>query len=191
MVELRLAIKDKSKEIDEIRDLLKEAGKIGDAWARYVVVYERSQEEIFHECMDVLSGLAFPHKSLCSKDIVFREQIDENIFRVAEELIADCGSAVFVWPSLIIPAPREALVKTVGRLVRLRCCEWTIWTLPLVAHEFGHIVIEESKEISNRIETISQAHVLALQEAFGPGAKTEPLPGPSSKSTWPTPTRPM
>ena len=67
-------------------------------------------------------------------------------------------------------------MKTVGRLVRLRCCEWTIWTLPLVAHEFGHIVIEESKEISNRIETISQAHLLALQEAFGPGAKTEPLP---------------
>ena len=49
-----------------------------------------------------------PRKSLCSKDIVFREQIDENIFRVAEELIADCGDAVFVWPSLIIPAPREA-----------------------------------------------------------------------------------
>ena len=41
------------------------------------------------------------------------------------------------FPSLVIPAPKEALVMTLGRVVRLRWCDWTLWALPLSPTNLG------------------------------------------------------
>ena len=152
VTEVMREIGAKLKKIKEIKSNLEaakiidaeaQAEAVGTAWAEYRCYYEKSQE-IFHECLDILGGLAFRERSF--HDTTFRDQIDNNILRVAEELILTCSNSVFLTPSIIIPAPKETLAKTVGRIVRLRHCEWTLWVLPLIAHEFGHIVIEEHKE---------------------------------------------
>ena len=38
--------------------------------------------------------------------------------------------------------------KTIGNLLRLRFPEWSIWSLPLIAHEYGHVVVADL----NRLE---------------------------------------
>ena len=124
--------------LDEIKNLLKAAGMIGTAWAEYGLCYKQSQK-IFHECLDILGAVAFRERTL--RNDYFNRNIDENILALAEELIWTCSQSISHYPSLITPAPKEALSKTVGRVVRLRCCDWTLWILPMIAHEFGHVVI--------------------------------------------------
>jgi hypothetical protein len=111
-------------------------------WLAYQGCYDTGQE-LFRECLDIFGGLAFRDRSF--RDETFRKDIDTNILRVAEELIWACSDFVRSDPSLVMPAPREELAATVGRILRLRCCDWTIWLLPLIAHELGHVVIKEPK----------------------------------------------
>src|SRR5262249_38077283 len=43
------------------------------------------------------------------------------------------------------PAHGETLAVTMGRILRFPYSEWTVWSLPLIAHEFGHVVIGDLK----------------------------------------------
>ena len=103
-----------------------------EGWRQYSdpAIYGESQE-IFREYVDLLGGLAL-------RDSGF----DEGICRIADELIRACASRLpeFGWNSLTIPARQEALKMTMARIIRLGFPEWTIWTLPLAAHELGHVV---------------------------------------------------
>lgn len=114
-----------------------------DAWSQYVdrELYGES-EKLFREYVDLLGGLAL-------RDGGF----DAGICRVADQLIQKCATALpeFAWYSLTIPARREALETTMARIIRLGFPEWTIWTLPLAAHELGHVVAV------NRVEPLIQA----------------------------------
>lgn len=111
-----------------------------EAWQDYAKAYEHSQE-IFRECLEFLGGLAFRDKLL-----------DESICEVSDELIRNCKSTILGPPSLTVPAPQGALTKTLGRIIRLRFPEWTIWTLPFTAHEYGHVVVDEVEALKKFVE---------------------------------------
>jgi hypothetical protein len=77
---------------------------------------------------------------------------------------------------LTVPAVQEAFTQTLARIVRLRFLEWTVWTLPLTAHEFGHVVIREDADLQafaqaefeegqDRYENLNELYVL-LADAF-------------------------
>jgi hypothetical protein len=105
-----------------------------EMWIRYKRLYDESQA-IFTECLTFIGALAFRAMEL-----------DQKIWHVAacdvaDELIRACARAsIGDWYSLTVPAPEEALTQTLARIIRLRFPEWTIWTLPLTAHEYGHVV---------------------------------------------------
>jgi hypothetical protein len=118
-------------------------GQLRKAWQRYSnQTYPKSQR-ILTEYLDFLGGLAM-------RDTGY----DQGICRLADELIRSCGRLPggFTWSSLTIPTRQEALTETVARLIRLGFPEWTIWALPLTAHEFGHVVVERHEPIRNLIE---------------------------------------
>ncbi len=101
------------------------------AWKLYAAIYRKSRW-ISQECLEFIAGLAFRDKKL-----------DEQICQIADALIESYAEASGKEPSLAVPSSQESLSRTLGRIVRLRFPEWTIWTLPLVAHEYGHVVIPD------------------------------------------------
>lgn len=93
-------------------------------------VYDTSQP-IFSEYVNFLGGLAL-------RDTGF----DENVCRIADELIKDCGQLGYTeWKSLTIPSWQGAL--TLARIIRMGFPEWTIWALPLTAHELGQVIMTD------------------------------------------------
>ena len=149
-------------DLDKIQATLREAEQKGkasakddlrEAWRCYAEVYEQSQE-IFGEYLEFIGGLTFRDKGL-----------DERICLIADELVRKCAkeSTGIPWQSLTVLAPHEAVTKTLARIIRLRFQEWTIWTLPFTAHEFGHVVIRESevkdfveKEVETELQRLPQ-----------------------------------
>ena len=94
------------------------------AWRDYGEA-QKVNREFAAERLEIFAGLAFR-----------RSRLDENACRLADELIGKCNLGISLddceW--VTIPAPKEALGRTLARIVRLRFPEWTVWALPLVAH---------------------------------------------------------
>lgn len=101
-------------------------------WREYSRV-QAASDEIFRECLDLLGGLAL------------RDRIqDEHICRVADAYIRELSSDTGRRQSFAIPGLDAGSPSILRRVAKMQFPEWTVWTLPLVAHEYGHVVIEES-----------------------------------------------
>lgn len=110
---------------DEIDQLVEEA------WREYTNIISEKNQLIFSEYFEFLGGLALRDAGL-----------EEGICRIADELMRGCGSVgITEWSALTIPASKEA--STLARSIRMRFPEWTIWAVPLTAHELGHVVIRD------------------------------------------------
>ncbi len=123
-------IEGKLKSAETLPQVLAERS-VREAWAQYGELIQRCQK-LFRECMDLLNGLAFREITL-----------DESICELADELIDKCSKSVARPPGLAFPASQEPLLKVLRRIVRIPFPEWSIWTLPLIAHEYGHVAISE------------------------------------------------
>jgi hypothetical protein len=157
--EIRKKTLVQSEKLESIRDALEEIGDAADddtaalavlrnAWDDYATVGGECQA-IFGECLEILGGLAFRDKVL-----------DDRLCQVADELINHCASEARVEPSLTVPAREEARNKTFARIVRMRFPEWTIWNLPLTAHEYGHVLVDE-KLMGMLVQPVTKRLVLA------------------------------
>lgn len=153
-----------------------QAKAVSEAWRSYRDTFEQIQD-LFHECLDVLGGLAFHELSL--NNPTFGKEIDKDILSVAEELTWVCSSSTGIGSSLVIPAPKEALVMTLGRVVRLRCCDWTLWVLPWIAHEFGHVLMGDKGDANSKVYQETRETIVAL---FSPQL-TRPNSFPESTQT--------
>lgn len=98
------------------------------AWKDYWEA-QKVNREFAAERLEIFAGLAFR-----------KSRLDENACRLADELIGKCNLGISPDDWLTIPAPKEALGRTLARIVRLRFPEWKVWALPLVAHEYGHVL---------------------------------------------------
>ena len=140
------------KQLDEVSRLANE-GKTREAWQLYDSGPYKGSQEVFSEYLDLLIGLVL-------RDSGF----DEGICRIADELIVQDIDAVGTerWRSLTIPARHEALKMTMARIIRLGFPEWTVWTLPLTAHEFGHVVVSIVAKLHEYVK--EQAEMTGITE---------------------------
>jgi hypothetical protein len=116
--------------------VLQEQSNLTEAWQKYNQILDTSRD-IFQECLDFLGGLALRYREL-----------DDRILELADELIEDCKRNQpyrFKPPMWVGPTSQEILRMTFGRIIRVRFPEWSIWTLPYVAHEYGHVVYETAR----------------------------------------------
>lgn len=102
-----------------------------DAWRTYAEVKQKS-DAIFREFMDLLGGLAL------------RDRLkEEYVCRFADELIKDCAADVGRASLFSIPAFEDPLSSTLRRAARVRFPDWHLWTLPMVAYEYGHVALRD------------------------------------------------
>jgi hypothetical protein len=124
------------------------SGNSGEAeWHRYTAIYRASQE-LFRDSLELIGGLALREKLL-----------DQEIDRLTDKLILNCSDSLITNTSPTIPARLELPPRMLRRVVRMRYPEWTIWTLPLAAYEFGRIAMGEIRELKNFCRRQAEAAV--------------------------------
>jgi hypothetical protein len=123
--------------------------ELGTVWADYSRLSSESRR-LFRDFLELLGGLAVRGKLG-----------DERLLRVADQLLKECAEDMWGQDSSVaIPAIEEALARTPTGIVRLRFPEWTIWNLALIAHEYGHVVMDEKLEEPLREATKSRLEAL-------------------------------
>lgn len=148
------------------------APALKEAWAQYAQIHQVSQTYL-RECLEITGSLAIRNKEL-----------DSRIFYIADALIRSClqisgaDSSYYV----MVHGVEDTLSRTRTRIIRLRFSEWTLWDLPLAAHELGHVVImqqlieetrpdyEETRKLTNfrdllRTSLLEREHELAEKAA--------------------------
>jgi hypothetical protein len=119
--------------VGELQKQLNKGAAPADIWTSYREQLYVGSQRVFTVYVEVLGGLALRQAGL-----------DDGICRMADALTA--RPKLFLppnvhWGSLTVPAQREALDETVSQILRLGFPEWTIWALPLAAHEFAHVIV--------------------------------------------------
>ncbi len=150
----RIFVSESDDTIQEIREVEQKLARIRradvpssateavkEAWDSYATMLEEHGGPLFTEYVDFLGGLAL-RDSGC----------DAGICQMADELIRRCNLVGDrpLWHSLTIPTRAEAMKKTLARIIRLGFPEWTLWAVPLGAHEFGHLVVVENDHLLER-----------------------------------------
>src|SRR5262249_25398374 len=110
---------------------------IAGAWREYARIQQECQQ-IYQEALQLITGLVLRDHAL-----------DWGICNIADTLVKQCAGDTRNLEALTVPALQEALTHTLGYIIRLRFPEWSVWTLPLVVHEFGHVLLHE--KIANLI----------------------------------------
>lgn len=100
-------------------------------------------EPLFNDYVDLLGGLAL--RSLG----IGHETCQRADFLLRQLRTRSTGPS---WNSVAVPAHAEALDMTPAQLIRLGFPGWTIWELPLAAHDFGHAVAASIDPIKKTIE---------------------------------------
>jgi hypothetical protein len=125
---------DLATELSEVLDKVANGTMAArDAWDTYFRVLARS-EEIFREYLMILGGLALRDS-----------MVDELTCTFADELIRECAVSVGRPTSFTIPAIDDTMSSTLRRVARIAFPDLNVWTLPMVAHEYGHIVLRETQ----------------------------------------------
>jgi hypothetical protein len=139
---LQAAISDATRERDQATGRSAEAMR--GAWTQYTSELYESSEKLFAEYVELVGGVAIRDSGL-----------DRGICRIAEDMLKPARKVgTYTWNNLTIPARRETMSVTAARIVRLGFPEWTIWTLPLAAHELGADLVDGSSEISEYVKSL-------------------------------------
>lgn len=153
-----------TKVAEDVEDQPPDEGEQGDvfspdqAWAEYRELYDESLS-VLDEFSDVIVGIAF------------REQMLTPWLQAADHLILErsrkCGPTD--WRSLTMPSGGSAIAKTLTRIIRLRFPEhWSAWGLPLTAHEYGRVLLQEDGRVPDTIRSYltEQSEDLRINESL-------------------------
>lgn len=138
--QVELLVNDWGNELGQIRDVLangSSAEQLCGAWSRYQQLQDQSQE-LFAGCLELIGGCAFRQN--------LNNENEKQVWAIADRLIVDAAVDLNGSPGdpyLAIPALQEALSISSVRTVRLRFPEWTVWSLPLLAYDLGHVAITD------------------------------------------------
>lgn len=137
-------IESLEKRLSEVKD--GDAGNLGKVWEEYNGVFKKKSQSLFGEYVDFLRGLALRESGL-----------DDGICQLAQLLLQrlDNVSYGFEWSSLALPAHQGPTGST-SRFVRLGFPEWTIWALPLTAHNFGKILVSEHDDLAKMVDDLAK-----------------------------------
>jgi hypothetical protein len=117
------------------------------AWTEFLQVQDESRE-LFSSCLEFIGGVTFREKG----------GGHDPVWRVADALNSALAKKVLGenYYYLTVPALEEALRESEVRTIRFRFPEWTIWNLPLLAFEFGHVAIGGLPEMRELMNTEAQ-----------------------------------
>lgn len=136
------------KRVKQIEDRLAQASLAEDEpanlWREYEDIAFRdgerlfAGERLFSEYVDFLGGLALRNTG-----------IDNGTCYMADELLRTCHrfGGMSLWHSMTVPSRRSPPETTLVRIIRLGFPEWTIWAVPIGAHEYGHMVVSQNEEL--------------------------------------------
>jgi uncharacterized protein YbdZ (MbtH family) len=114
-----------------------------EAWARYrELIGDRDQFSVFQEYVDIAAGLSLRGTGM-----------DEHFCAMADWLSDHWTPVVSLPYWFAIPARQDSAAKS--RIIRLGFPEWTIWALPLFAHEFGRILVDEYPEFQELVDDLA------------------------------------
>lgn len=106
----------------------------GERWTEYRELKEKTIDPLLKECLAMLEG-----------SLVRMSKLDDGICRIADALIYDLELKLSVpWGRFTI-LDVEEYINNLANIIRIRFPGASIWSLPLVVHEFGHFVGEELK----------------------------------------------
>jgi hypothetical protein len=110
-----------------------------DAWRELDLIQKRC-EKVVRECFAFLLGLAARTEGLDGAP-----DTDAGLCHLADALVFELrDSAQGEWWGLTIPGEEE-FVAEMAHIIRVRWADVSIWNLPVVAHEFGHLVAQNFK----------------------------------------------
>jgi len=146
-----------SEQANRLMNIIDELGEESPdaAWSTYKKDVAAASENLFSEYVELLSGLALRDTGLGAPINPepdrqpgggTLEQLGPDVYVMADDLVKQLyhiGEAD-LWHSLTIPARRTVAACTVARMIRLGFPEWTIWAVPLAAHEFGRVVVDRN-----------------------------------------------
>jgi hypothetical protein len=148
----RLSFRERMNEYDSQLNELLESLRSGpgeqdpdeflrNAWSTFVDIQRRSRD-LFADCLEFIGGVSF------------RDRSTEKLWRIADELAREAADDLFgeSWSFLTVPSLEEKLSDNLARTLRLRFPEWTIWNLPLLLHEFGHVAITNKPRLSKLLD---------------------------------------
>ncbi len=117
---------------------------------------------LFEEHLDLLEGAAF-------RVVGF----DDGVAQDADDLLVRLDKISSVEVFLAVPSRTQAVRQVVARLVRMGFPGWSFWDLPLVAHEFGHIVALDP-DVARELNKKGHA-------TCGGGRPSSPTPSPRTR----------
>lgn len=118
-------------EITRLRQAAKKAGPLDPAWQELEKVSEEC-EHLFGEAFAYLGGI-----------FLRQNEIDRQMCHIADGLCSHLSARTQVFGGvLVLPAMQDSFTGLTD-IIRLRFPDFTIWSLPVVAHEFGHFVENE------------------------------------------------
>jgi hypothetical protein len=133
--------------LDDVRERLEELRTIETTLAAVRAAAPDPGEALLREAWDAYALLAVECGKLFGeyvdlvRGVLLRDAgLDHDLCRIADELVRLWGSFKdYTWQAFTIPASRERRDMSSARLIRIGFPEWSVWVLPLTAHEFGHV----------------------------------------------------
>jgi hypothetical protein len=139
--------------------LVRAAGEVGRRLTRENYWTERgSCDSLFSEYVELLRGVALRSARFGDEDLSIGD-----LFLIADGLPSVWGPIEgWRWQSLAVPSRLDQSSSTEAMVLRVGFPEWTIWALPLLQHEFGHIVVKRMKLDPSGAESAVLADALAV-----------------------------
>jgi len=128
-------INSQEEDLADLQKGVRSGLPLGECWSAF---RDTRQEcvSIFRECLAFLEGA-----------LVRSAGLDEGFCRLADALLDDLSRRTDIhWARLTILAEEEFFAQ-MAEIIRLRFPEFSIWSLPIAAHEFGHLVGQELKAL--------------------------------------------
>ena len=120
---------------------------IKKAWLKYGEALVGCHE-LFVEYIDLIRGVLMRDAGL-----------DRDLCRIADRIIGTWQFSDHVWGSISIPAEDERRSMSAAQLIRLGFPEWSVWSLPLIAREFGHVFVRKYDRINSDIDKAAKVGV--------------------------------
>lgn len=127
-------MKAREKELDMLRKQVDGNLALDICWENFRTT-RKDCRMLFRECLAFLEGA-----------LIRGVGLDDGICQVADAILADLSyKADIPWQRFTIMAEGEFFTN-LTEVIRLRFPEFSIWNLPIAAHEFGHYVAEQLRK---------------------------------------------
>ena len=146
--ELERGFQQRTKELEKVQETADAAARADgaqrdeldrEAWRLFTGCVAKCQE-LFAEYLDLVRGV-----------LVRNAGLDQELFRIADDLVRHTRFKEYSWDSLTIPASRERRDMTAARLIRIGFPEWTVWMVPLAAGELGFIFADRYPDVDEEV----------------------------------------